>query len=380
MAASPLRILHLHSSFSLGGKEVRAVRLMNVWGKRAAHTILSGVPDQLGARDAIEPGIDVAFPQGAPSLTGQSSLRRYRALALYMQRFDLVLSYNWGAMDGVMAHRLFTPLMRLPPLIHHEDGFNSDEADGLKPRRNLFRRIALGSANALVVPSEKLEAIAMHSWKQPPGKVRLIRNGIEVERYERISDPAVIPGLVRTPGKLLVGTLAGLRPVKNLSRLVRAVAAHKDTLQLVIVGDGPERKAILAEAASMGLDDLHLPGFMTNPWQFVGLFDIFGLSSDSEQFPISLVEAMAGGCPVVATDVGDVAQMVASENRPFIVPPGDETAFSLSLGRLAGDAMLRADIGAANREKARHCFLEAGMIAAYAQLYGQAIARPDSLL
>src|SRR3546814_17400481 len=64
-------------------------------------------------------------------------------------------------------------------------------------------------------------------------------------------------------------------------------------------------------------DLLCLPGFMNEPWNFIGLFDIFALSSDSEQFPISLVEAMAAACPAVATNVGDVVDMVAPENRPF---------------------------------------------------------------
>jgi hypothetical protein len=58
----PIRILHAHSTFSLGGKEARAVRLMNAWGDRAVHTIWSAMPDQLSARDAIAPGIEVTFP------------------------------------------------------------------------------------------------------------------------------------------------------------------------------------------------------------------------------------------------------------------------------------------------------------------------------
>lgn len=120
----PVHILHLHSSFALGGKEARAVRLMNLMRARAAHTILSAVPGALGARDAIDSGIDVDFPADAPPLHGKPGLIRYGRLAHYMGRFDLVLTYNWGAMDGVMAHRLWAPFMRLPPLIHHEDGFN----------------------------------------------------------------------------------------------------------------------------------------------------------------------------------------------------------------------------------------------------------------
>ena len=377
---SPPHILHLHSSFSLGGKEARAVRLMNVWGRKARHSVLSGVPGQLGARDAIESDVDVRFPADAPALTGRPSLRRYHALARYMQGFDLVLSYNWGAMDGVMAHRLFAPLMPLPPLIHHEDGFNSDEADGLKPSRNLFRRMALGRAQALIVPSEKLQGIAHGPWRQARAKVRLIRNGIDVARYQIPPAPDAIPGLIRTPGKLLVGTLAGLRPVKNLPRLVRAVAAHKDRLQLVIIGEGPEGDAIRKEAKASGLDDLCMPGFLTEPFRFMGLFDLFALSSDSEQFPISLVEAMAAGLAAVATEVGDVAAMVAAENRPFIIPANDEAAFSAALGRLADDGALRSVIGGANRIKAEAFFAESAMIDAYARLYGEALGRPAALL
>src|SRR3546814_5526943 len=95
----PIRILHLHSSFSLGGKEARAVRLMNLMEDRAHHTILSAMPDALGARDAIAPGIRVDFPKDAPPLHGRPSLPRYRDLARYMRGFDLLLSYNWGALD-----------------------------------------------------------------------------------------------------------------------------------------------------------------------------------------------------------------------------------------------------------------------------------------
>src|SRR3546814_19162483 len=114
--------------------------------------------------------------------------------------------------------------------------------------------------------------------------------------------------------KCLVGTLAGLTPVKNLRRLVRAVASHDDKLQLVIVGEGPERGALRAEAAACGLSDLCLPGFMNAPWNFIGLFAQFPLSSDSGQFPLSLWEEMAAACPSVASLVGAAVDMVAPTN------------------------------------------------------------------
>ncbi|HWV12370.1 MAG TPA: glycosyltransferase [Sphingobium sp.] len=369
------RLLHVHGSFSLGGKEARAVRLMNLWGDRASHTIVSAAPDAMGARSAIAAGIDVSFPE-PPPLTGRPGASRFRALGRFMSGFDLVLTYNWGAMDAVMAHRVCSPFFRLPPLIHHEDGFNIEEADRLKTKRNLYRRLALQRARAIVVPSIRLNEIARRTWRQPASKVHLIRNGIDVASYAG-AVPGAIPGLVRSPGKLLVVTLAGLRPVKNIPRLVRAIAPHRDRLQLVVIGEGPERDTIVAEAAKYGLDDICLPGFLPEPARFLGLFDIFALSSNSEQFPISLVEAMAARLPVASTDVGDVAQMVAPENQPFVVP--DEAGLSAALGELAASADLRTRLGEANLRRAQRDFEETAMLDAYAGLYGQALSSPHIL-
>ncbi|MGJ8536757.1 MAG: glycosyltransferase [Parasphingopyxis sp.] len=371
--SEPAKILHLHSTFSLGGKEARAVRLMNVFGARASHTILSAMPEALGARDAIDPAIAADFPLDAPSLVGKPGLRRYRALARYMRRFDLVLSYNWGSMDGVMTHRLFGS--RLPPIIHHEDGFNADEADRLKTKRNLYRRMAFPTLHALVVPSSRLRDIARSVWKQPEGRVRQISNGIPVSRYAEPPEPGVIPGFERRPGDVVVGTIAGLREVKDLPRLVRAVAELPDNVRLVIAGEGPEREAIEAEARRCGIAGrVLLAGFLDRPWRYVGHFDIFALSSRSEQFPISVVEAMAAGLPVVSPRVGDVESMVSAENRELVVL-GD-TDLAGALEKLAGDGALRAAIGAANRREAADHYDEDRMIDEYAELYEGALGRP----
>ncbi|WP_422061431.1 glycosyltransferase family 4 protein [Sphingopyxis sp.] len=369
-ARAPVRLLHLHSSFSLGGKEARAVRLMNLMGPRARHVILSAVPDAMGARDAIDPAIDVRFPADAPPLYGKPGLVRYRALVRYMRRFDLVLSYNWGSMDAVMAHRLFSLFLHLPPMIHHEDGFNEDESIKRNWKRNAFRHLALPTTDALVVPSTLLERIAADEWRKRR-RVHLIRNGIDVAAYA--NGPSVpIPGVGRRKGEIWIGTVAGLRKVKDLPRLVRAVAALPATVRLVIVGEGPEREAIAAEAAKCGMTDrLVMPGFMTDPARWIGHFDLLALSSRSEQAPIAVIEAMAAGLPVVSPDVGDVAAMVSGQNFPFIAT--DEDGFRKALDALVGDAALRARIGHANRDVAAARFDESIMVAAYENLYGRAL-------
>ena len=348
------------------------MRLMNIFGHAAEHVVLSAVPDALGARDAIDPCVSVAFPgEAAPPLYGKPSLARYDRLSRYMQQFDLVLTYNWGSMDAVGARRMFASIRQLPRLIHHEDGFNVSESVRLNPKRNLFRRLMLPAAEHMVVPSRRLETIARTVWKQPAARTIRIPNGIALDRYERRPEAGSIPGLIRTPGDVIVGTLAGLRGIKNLPRLVRAVAAQPSHVKLVIVGEGPERANILAEAQRLGMADrLMLPGFLAEPSRYIGHFDIFALSSDSEQFPISLVEAMAAGLPAVATNVGDVSAMVAPENQPLIVSATDETAFAAALSTLVESRPAREAIGAANRRIAERDYDEAGMIESYRTLYG----------
>jgi len=138
------------------------------------------------------------------------------------------------------------------------------------------------------------------------------------------------------------------------------VAALPANVRLVIVGEGPERAAIVAEAAACGMADrLIMPGFMAEPARWIGHFDLLALSSLSEQAPIAVIEAMAAGLPVVSPAVGDVA--------------ADESAFRAALLRMTKDAALRAQVGAANRRAAVQRFDESMMVGAYEKLYARAL-------
>jgi len=109
-------------------------------------------------------------------------------------------------------------------------------------------------------------------------------------------------------------------------------------------------------------------GHVAQPATLYAGFDLFALSSDTEQMPLSVIEAMAAGLPVAATDVGDVGLMLAPENAAF-VGPKDDRALARSLDALLADPASRARIGAANRAKAARDYDETAMFAAYGALF-----------
>ena len=116
----------------------------------------------------------------------------------------------------------------------------------------------------------------------------------------------------------IIGTVAALRAEKNLARLLRAfhLAVQDTPGRLVVIGDGPERAALEALASKLGVADrVFWAGHVPDPAELIKAFDIFAMSSDTEQMPISLLEAMAAGLPTAATDVGDIKQMLPLRSR-----------------------------------------------------------------
>jgi glycosyltransferase involved in cell wall biosynthesis len=160
-----------------------------------------------------------------------------------------------------------------------------------------------------------------------------------------------------------------LRKEKALERLIEAFARLRGPARLVIVGDGAERPGLEALAAERGLAErVTFTGALTRPEAAVAGFDVFALSSDTEQMPLSVLEAMAAGLAVVATDVGDVRTMVAPDNGAFIVPR-DAGALAAAIQSLLENDLLRARVGQANRERACEAFDESRMFAAYEELF-----------
>jgi L-malate glycosyltransferase len=344
------RLLHVFATFAVGGPQVRATQLMNWHGDRFEHGIVAS-DGRYDALELLDPKISTAIVQDYPPMKGQGLWQTVRTTGHYLKssRWDLLLTYNWGAIETALANKLIGHL----PHIHHEEGFGPDEPLGNNFKRAAFRRFALRGAHALAVPSALLVDIARKKWGARPPFVKLMPNGVDLSLYQTPPSPTVFAPLVKNPGDIWIGCISGLRPEKNVRRLVRVAAPlvkSSARVQIIICGTGPEADVIKAEATAQGIaGQVHMMGFQAQPHRYVGLFDILSIPSDTEQFPICEVEAMAAGCAVCGTDVGDVKKMLPPENQPYIVPFVDEAAFTAALATLAGDATLRATVGSANK-------------------------------
>ncbi len=376
LAGAPL-LLHVFPTFAVGGAQVRFTSVANHFGPAYRHAIiaLSGVYD---CRERLSPGLDVIFPSVPIDDKRDTigNLRRFRS-ALQDLSPDVLITSNWGAIEWAVANALSGANHRVRHL-HIEDGFGPEERSRQIRRRVLTRRIVL-RRSTVVLPSRALLRIAAEIWRLPAAALRYVPNGIDITRYGGPPDQAEAArwpaeGSIEGPAEgPVVGTVAALRPEKNLGRLLRAFRRLVDRMpaRLVVAGDGPERRSLEALASALGLGRrVHFLGHVDRPEGAYRRFDLFALSSDTEQMPLSVIEAMASGLAVVATDVGDVRDMLAAENRGSVVGH-DEAALAGAMESLLRDDVARQTVGAANRHKAERDFDQAVMFAAYGELFDE---------
>ncbi len=367
-------LCHIFPNFGTGGPEVRTVLLMNALADQFRHTVIA-LNGNLEMKRFVPPKVDATFHEHSIAGGWWQRIRKIGNLTRDIAP-DLVLTYGWGGTDALVAARL----AGIQPVIHTEDGFLPDEVARQKRLRLYCRRLAFRTANRLIVPSRTLETIAKNRWQIPESKLSYIPNGVNTDQFSPDTNRNNLDPLIRVlgldPAKPVIGTVGALRPEKNHARLLRATVKllKRNDAQLLLVGDGCEREGLVSLAVQMGIQkQVHFVGHVSDPAPYYRLMDVFASTSDTEQMPISLLEAMATGLSVAATNVGDVLEMVADTGKRFIVPTDAENQLEQALERLISNSSLRTSLGEDNRLKSIREYSEATMIARYAERYWEAI-------
>jgi L-malate glycosyltransferase len=214
-------------------------------------------------------------------------------------------------------------------------------------------------------------------------RVETLQHGIDVESTAKASADrdAVRAELGIGLDEIVVGTVANFRPQKdypNLLQAARLLADRKVPVRFVAVGQGPQEAEVRKLHDDLGLGDrVILTGFRDDAVRVMGVCDVFTLASQWEGLPVALMEALALGLPVVATNVGGIAEEMHDGVDALLVPPNDSTALADGLERVVTDAALRHQLGAASFARAGDFDVRRAVDrieAAYAELAPEAAA------
>jgi glycosyltransferase involved in cell wall biosynthesis len=304
-----VRLLAYTDSRQVGGAELCLGYLLGALDP-AIEVGLLAVDRAVGtAIAAHRPGTGVAVVRAPEGTRDRAALVQHRRAIRAFAPDVLHANQAWPWACGYAeAAALLTPGVRIVAVDHLP-------VDGAIPRvRRLARRQLARRLHAHVAVGEQAARLVERFVGLPAGAVRGVANGVPAAQPQPVARLA--------PGPI-VGSLGRLTDQKGYDALVRALPALPDAT-LVLVGDGPERPALEALAAELGVADrLHVTGWTDDARRHLPAFDVFALPSRWEGMPLVILEAMHAGLPVVASDVGSVAESVRDGETGYVAPPGD---------------------------------------------------------
>ena len=328
-----------------------------------------------GSADLLATGADVrplrSLQRGLDPSRDARATKRLLAL-LRSVRPDVVHTHmgKAGALGRVAARIAGVPCVHTVHG-HHLDGGRLTSAAARWSER------LLGTAAAAVIalsPRQARDLVEVHRVLRRE-QVHVIAPGMDLEGFRaRAQVPGQGPAWdADEPHFLWTGRFV---PVKDPLLLVDAVGRSTERYRLTLLGRGPLWEPVRAAIRTAGLEDrIECPGSVADVAPWVAAADAVVLSSRSEGMPLSIIEALALGTPVVVPTVGGLPDLVAHEQTGLWVPPGSAQALAAALDRLAADAALRRRLGRAGCAQADERFSAARLASETAALYEQVAGR-----
>jgi glycosyltransferase involved in cell wall biosynthesis len=375
-----MRLVQFVNNLDMGGLERMVLDLAQCSRADGHETVIYCLthPGRLAA-EAERLGIKVhAFEKpGGPSPGIVLKIARQ----LRIDRPDVLHSHNHLVHHyGVVAGRL----AGVPVIVNTRHG--SERTMGSSPtgsfvttdpvdrRSDLIYRATLPFVDSVVLISEATRRFYVDHRGVPASKTRVILNGAHLEKF--LASPANPGG---APPRVRYGTAARLVPVKDHYTLLRAFAIVSREIphaELAIAGDGPLREELEAFTKKLNLTGrVTFTGALPDTPKFLSDLDIFVLSSLSEGMPISLLEAMAAGLPIVSTRAGGIDEVAIEGQNAFFAEPADVEGLAHAMIEMGRRSDL-AQMGALGREKVKNGFRSEQSWAEYYKLFVSLAAKP----
>ena len=362
------RLMYLVHSLDVGGTERLILDLVQRYRLEAAVSVccldrLGRWGEALKQQDIPvhcldrQPGLDLRLVWRLGRL-----LRRERVTLLHCHQYT---SFFYGALASV-----FSPATRV---LFTEHG--RAYPDIVSPKRKLANRALVRLADGMTCVSNAVKQALITLEGIPAERIDIIYNGVDTQRFAMSEESRLALRMeFGIAGEdPIVGTIGRLDPVKDHRMLLQAFARVRTRVpraHLMIAGDGDMREPLEQSARSMGIDQaVSFLGFRSDVPRLLGLYDVFALPSRNEGMPVTILEAMSAGIPVVATAVGDNPYVVVNGVTGFICPPGDSVSFADALTSLLGDPITRQRMGHAGRERVLREFTAERMANNYRHVY-----------
>jgi glycosyltransferase involved in cell wall biosynthesis len=359
----PIRVVRVIARLNVGGPAWHVILLTaGLDPARFQTTLVTGVPEpaegDLGPAAAARGVRPVLIPElGRAIRPAQDLVALWKLTRLFRQlRPDIVHTHT--AKAGALG-RAAAILAGIPIRVHtfHGHVLEGYFAPAVTQAFLAIERALARRTTRIVTVSPRLREELLRMGIGRPGQVEAIPLGLELQRFARpaAGPPALRQALRLPPDAALLGIVGRLVPIKDHPTLFAALARlpASPSVHLAVVGDGERRAALVRLVGELGLGArVHFLGWRDDLEAILREMDVVICSSRNEGTPVSLIEAMAAGVPVLSTAVGGVADLVTHGETGWLVPAGEPAALAEGIRALLADGDLRARLARAGQAAA----------------------------
>lgn len=332
-----INIMHILHSFEAGGLEEVVINLINNLNLNLFNVCVCSLTKGGAFKNRISTKIKI-FELNKKE--GNDYLIPFRLMKLFKQeKIQIVHTHNWGTLcEGAVGAKL----AHIPIIIHQEHGTLISVIKNKKRRRLTIKFLFNYIENQVIAVSNALKQAIIEFLNIDKSKIITIHNGIQIDKFDIIIDKtSKRKELGLTDDDIVVGTIGRLVPVKNQKVLIQAIKYLLNRLpkiKLILIGKGPLEEELKTFTQNLNLTNKVLfLGQRNDIPELLKIMDVFTLPSLHEGISITLLEAMASGLPVVATDVGGNPEVVINGKTGILIPPNDHIKLAEAINDIIQD-------------------------------------------